>query len=161
MASWPSHQVKLSNSCWCFLKNNLTQKDYNFAGISSLALCHYFRGIHQNKFRSWVTMLLRSSLRSWMRIAVAGDHNGDKKNGEKHLKTIMSVKKCHQYWQKVKKDGWILQIITMLVMVPSYYIFIKYLSLLLWLQIDKRGRERSICWLARVSKLWQGSLPGN
>ena len=73
---WPS------NSCSCFLKNNPTQKDYNFSGISSLALYPYFREIHQDKFRSWVTMLLPSCLRSWMRITVAGDHNGDKQMGK-------------------------------------------------------------------------------
>ena len=67
---------------WCSLKKNPTQKDYNFSGISSLALDPYFREIHQDKFRSLVTTLLQSSLLSWMRITVAGDLNGDKKMGK-------------------------------------------------------------------------------
>ena len=107
---------------WCFLKKNPTQKDYNFSGISSLALDPYFREIHQDKFRSLVTTLLQSSLLSWMRITVAGDLNGDKIMGKSILKN--SGKKTDK---KSLKGGWIFYIITMFV--PSYFIFIKYLSL--------------------------------
>ena len=111
---------------WCSLKKNPTQKDYNFSGISSLALDPYFREIHQDKFRSLVTTLLQSSLLSWMRITVAGDLNGDKIMGKSILKN--SGKKTDK---KSLKGGWIFYIIMMLVMVPSYFIFIKCLSLLI------------------------------